>query len=172
MGGVEIADLKSLVVETDVPEQRLHLVKLEGPAEIVLDAFPDKRHRGKVLEIVPRVNRAKATVIVKTGFVDVPKGALPDMAARVSFLNEELDAEAVKEAPKTIVPSSAVVDRDSRKVVYVLENGRVRMVPVTLGPAFDGGFELIKGPPAGARLVKGPPAELADGKAVREVTHK
>ena len=38
MGGVQIADFSTLMVETDVPEQRLHQIKLGGPGEITLDA--------------------------------------------------------------------------------------------------------------------------------------
>jgi RND family efflux transporter MFP subunit len=170
MGGVEIADLDSLVIETDVPEQRLHLVKMGAPAEILLDAFPDRRHRGKVLEIVPRVNRAKATVTVKTGFVDPPEGALPDMAARVSFLASELDANAIKQKPKTVVPPAAVADRNGSKVVYVVDDGKVRMTSVTLGPPFGGGLELVRGPNPGTRLVKNPSPELYDGQRVQEIT--
>ena len=90
MGGVEIADFTTLMVETDVPEQRLHQVKMGGPAEIVLDAFPNRRYRGKAVEVTPKVNRAKATVTVKVAFVDENEGVLPDMAARVSFLSGEL----------------------------------------------------------------------------------
>jgi RND family efflux transporter MFP subunit len=168
MGGVEIADLATVAIETDVPEGRLHLVRLGAPAEIVLDAYPDRRYRGKVLEIVPRVNRAKASVTVKTGFVDVPEGALPDMAARVSFLSAELDEQAIKQRPRTVVPSAAIVERSGSKVVYVVEEGRVRVVPVTLGPPFGGGFELTRGPTPGTRLVKSPPPHLADGSKVRE----
>src|SRR5690606_10913834 len=76
MGGVEIADFSSLMVETDVPEQRLSLVKIGGPAEIVLDAYPDRRYRGKAVEITPKVNRANATVTVKVAFVDEKDGVL------------------------------------------------------------------------------------------------
>jgi len=39
---------------------------------------------------------------------------LPDMAARVSFLTNALDKEAMKAPPKTIVPSTAVVDVNGR----------------------------------------------------------
>src|SRR5262249_41534362 len=49
---LELADLsqQSLVVETDVPEGRLHRVRVGGPCEIVLDAFPSRRRRGETLE--------------------------------------------------------------------------------------------------------------------------
>jgi RND family efflux transporter MFP subunit len=165
---VEIADFRSLVVETDVPENRLHMIKIGSPCEIVLDAYPSKRHRGATLEIGKRVNRAKATVTVKVKFADAADGALPDMSARVSFLGEELSAEAMKEAPKRVVPTSAVVERGGGKVVFLFEGGKVRMVPVTLGGPAGGGLELIDGPPPGSRVISNPSPELADGQKVKE----
>jgi HlyD family secretion protein len=131
MGGVQIADFSSMMVETDVPEQRLGQIKMGGPAEIVLDAFPGKRFRGKAKQVTPTVNRTKATVTVKVEFVDENEGVLPEMSARVSFLNGELDKEAMKAPPKTIVPGSAVVELSGAKVVYRLESGIVRITPVS-----------------------------------------
>jgi len=169
-GSVEIADFSTLVVETDVPEGRLHMVEPGGPCEIVLDAFPNKRFRGKVKEIVPVVNRAKATVTVKVSFVDEPTGVLPDMSARASFLSEALDAEAVKEQPKLVVPESAITDRGGSKVVFVVDDGKLRMTPVALGEKYAGGFVLTQGPPAGTHVVKNPSGSLSDGQRVEERT--
>ena len=168
MGGVQIADFTTLMVETDVPEQRLSQVKMGGPCEIVLDAFPSVRYRGKAVEVTPKVNRTKATVTVKVAFVDENEGVLPDMAARVSFLASELDKEAMKAPPKTVVPGNAVVDIQGSKVVYRIEGGVVRMTTVTLGPAFGTGFEVANGVSAGTRVVSGPPQGLADGQRIKE----
>jgi len=168
MGSVQIADFETLMVETDVPEQRLQMVKLGTPTEIVLDAFPARRYRGVAAEITPQVNRSKATVIVRVSFVDEKEGVLPDMAARVSFLNQALDAKALKDPPKIIVPSSALAERAGSKVVFSVEDNVVRMLPVKLGPAFGRGFELIDGPRPGTRLVASPPETLADGQRVKE----
>ncbi len=168
MGGVQIADFSTLMVETDVPEQRLSQVKMGGPCEIVLDAYPSKRYRGKAIEVTPKVNRAKATVTVKVAFVDEKEGVLPDMAARVSFLSGELDKEAMKAPPKTIVPGVAVIELNGAKVVYRLESGVVRLTPVTLGPAFGTGFEVVSGVSSGTKLVSKPAPGLADGQKVKE----
>jgi RND family efflux transporter MFP subunit len=168
MGGVEIADFSTLMVETDVPEQRLSQVKLGGPAEIVLDAYPSKRFRGKAVEIMPKVNRSKATVTVKVAFVDDREGVLPEMAARVSFLSSELDKEQMKAPPKVIVPGSAVATINGSKAVYVYDDGQVQLRPVRLGPTFGSGFELLEGPPAGTKLVKDPRPDLTDGQRVKE----
>lgn len=168
MGSVEIADFDTLMVETDVPEQRLHMVTIGGPAEIVLDAFPARRYRGRTEEITPQVNRSKATVIVRVAFVDEKEGVLPEMAARVSFLSKPLDPEALKQPPKIIVPSAAVADRGGGKVVFAVEEDVVRMLPVKLGPSFGRGFELMEGPRPGTRLVSAPPETMADGQRVKE----
>lgn len=168
MGGVQIADFSTLMVETDVPEQRLSQVKLGGPAEIVLDAFPGKRFRGKAKEVTPTVNRTKATVTVKVAFVDENEGVLPEMSARVSFLSGELDKEAMQAPPKTIVPGSAIADLNGSKIVYRLEGGVVRITPVTLGPAFGTGFEVQSGVSSGTRVVNNPPQGLADGQKIKE----
>lgn len=168
MGGIEVADFSTLVVEVDVPEQRLNLVQIGGPAEIVLDAFPQTRLRGKALEVTPKVDRAKATVMVKVSFVDKFDRALPEMSARVSFLANELDAESMKQKPKPVVPAIALADRAGAKVVFVLEGDQVRMVPVSLGPEFGRGFELASGPAPGTRLISNPSVQLTDGQRVKE----
>jgi RND family efflux transporter MFP subunit len=165
---VELADFSSLMMESDVAEGRLHLVELGAPCEIVLDAFPKKRHRGRVAEISPKVNRAKATVTVKIEFVDPTERVLPDMAGRVSFLKEELDVEAMKAPAKVVIPAVALADRGGAKVVFVIEEGAARMRSVTLGEAVGTGFELLDGPPVGAKIVREPAETLTDGQKIKE----
>jgi RND family efflux transporter MFP subunit len=165
---VRIADFSSIVVETDVPEARLHLVKAGGPCEIVLDAYPDKRWRGEVAEVSPELNRAKATATVKVKFLDRDATVLPEMAARVSFLDAPLDVAKLKERPKRIVPGGAVTDRGGAKVVFTLDSGTVHMAPITLGAPFGDGFELVDGPAPGTKIVSDPGPNLGDGQAVKE----
>ena len=85
-----IADFTSMLVESDVTEARLHMIKKGSPCEVVLDAYPTKRFRGEAVDIGKSVDRAKATVVVKVKFLDPMDGVLPDMSARVSFLSEGL----------------------------------------------------------------------------------
>jgi RND family efflux transporter MFP subunit len=165
---VSLADFSTLVVETDVPEGRLGQVKLGSPCEIQLDAFPGKRFRGQAVEIASKVDRSKATVGVKVKFVDDNTGVLPDMAARVSFLGKELDEASMKEPPRLVVPGSAVAERNGQKVVFVIDQGKVRQAPIVLGPAFGDGFEVKSGPTAGTKVVNNPAPDLAEGQNVKE----
>ncbi|MBV9947396.1 MAG: efflux RND transporter periplasmic adaptor subunit [Myxococcales bacterium] len=164
----KIADFDSIVVETDVPEGRLRLVRPGAPCEIVLDAYPDRRWRGEIVETGPQLNRAKASATVKVRFLDRDDSVLPEMAARVSFLDSPLDQKELAEPPKRVVPAAAVAERAGAKVVFVVDGDHVRMVPVTLGAPFGGGFELQGEPAPGTKLVADPPATLADGQAIKE----
>jgi RND family efflux transporter MFP subunit len=165
---VEIADFDSLEVEVDVPESRLNLVHVGTPCEIVLDAEPSRRRAGTAVELSTRVNRAKATLIVKVKFDEGTAGVLPDMAARVSFLTKRVDAESMKVPPKRVVPKSAVVDRGGSKVVFVVDEGKARLTKVVLGPAVGDGYEMLEGPLPTTRIVQSPAPDLADGQRVKE----
>ncbi len=173
IGVVIIATLDDLEVQADVSESQFSKVKLGTPAEIILDAFPDRRFAGKVSEIRPTVDRSKASVTVKVKFVDNSDGVLPDMAAKVSFLAHALRADQLKAAPKLVAPSAAVVTRDGQSVVFAVDtDGHVRKEPVTvvgpLGGAGSAMVELSNGPPTGTRVVLRPSNELADGRSVKE----
>jgi RND family efflux transporter MFP subunit len=169
-GVVEVVDMQSLVVEVDVPENRLAQVEPDAPCEIVLDADPTKRYRGSVKEIGHRVNRSKATVPVKIRFVDRPTIVLPEMAARVSFLAAAIDAKAAAAPSKLVVPAAAVVQRNGADVIFIFDDadGDVRMSTVKVGAALGDDRELETAIPAGTKVVLNPPANLGDGQKVKE----
>ena len=52
--------------------------------------------------------------------------------------------------------------------MFVVNDGVVKMVPVKLGPAFGGGFELVEGPAPGHAWSSQPSPELADGQRIKE----
>src|SRR5438045_6781072 len=169
-GGIaSLADFESLRVEADVSESQVAKLAIGTPAEIVLDAFPDRRYRGKVAEVRPRVDRAKATVTVKVAFVDEPKDVLPDMGSKVTFLTRQLDEAAQKAPPTPAVAPDVVVDRGENKAVFVVQqNGTVKSVPVITGAPLGNLLSLREGPPPGTRVVRSPPPDLKDGMRVKE----
>ena len=169
-GGIaSIADFSTLQVEADVSESQVTKLALGTPAEIALDAFPDKRFRGKVAEVRPRVDRAKATVMVKVAFVDDPKDVLPDMGSKVTFLARELDESAQKAAPTPAVPPDTVVDRGETKAVFAVQaDETVKAIAVVTGAPLGNLISLRQGPPPGTKLVRSPPASLKDGMRIKE----
>ncbi len=120
---VTIADMDSLEVEVDVSESNLGMVKMGQPAEIQLDALPDERFRGEVATIVPTADRTKATVLVKVRFLEKDKRILPEMSAKVAFL--EHDVQADQKNPRLAVNPAAIANIRGRQVAYVIKDGRV-----------------------------------------------
>ena len=134
---------------------------------MILDAFPSKRFRGQVFEILPRIDRAKATGTVKVKMLEGTDVVLPGMSARVNFFSRPLQPGELGAPPKKIIPADAVAERGERKVAFALENGRAREIPLVLGGAAAGGFELKEGPSPGVSLVRSPPSTLTNGQPSR-----
>ena len=160
---VTIADMNTLEVEADVSESSIAKIKPEQPVEIQLDALPNLRLAGLVSRIVPTVDRSKATVLVKVRFVDRDPRILPDMSAKVAFLQQVVPADERK--PVTAVQPAAVVERSGRKLVFVVTDNKVQAVDVTIGGKV-GELVQVNGVKPGDRVVLNPGDKLKDGATV------
>lgn len=162
-----IVDMNSLEVDVDVNEAYIGRVKPAMPAEAVLDAYPDWRIPAHVIAIVPAADRGKATVKVRVALERKDARIVPDMGVRVSFLDAKPAPAA--QAPKgVLVPAGAIVRRDGRSVVFVVEDGKARAR--TVQPAAQAYGALKRVPAAvnaGDSVVLSPPAGLHDGAAVQ-----
>jgi len=161
---VTIADMSSLVVEVDVSESNIEKVKVGQPCEIQLDALPESRFRGAVHMIVPTADRSKASVMVKVRFLERDKRILPEMSARVSFLTRPVSPG--EQQPKTALNQGAVVTRNGRQVVYLVEGKRVKEVAVTPGNKIGDLMEIKAGLKSGDKVVVNPAAKLRDGARI------
>ena len=161
---VTIADMSTLEVEADVAESSLGRITVGQPCEIQLDAVPDTRFAGVVNRIVPTVDRAKATVMVKIGFVDRDQRVLPDMSAKVAFLEREVAAADRK--PVTAVPRQAVVERDGMKIVFIVKEGRAVRTRIDTGRALGDLIE-VSGIQAGEKIILTPLDKVGDGTRVK-----
>jgi len=83
-----IVDMDSLEVEVDVSENFINRVHPNQAATVRLNAYPDWSIPASVIAIVPTADRSKATVMVRVGFKVKDPRILPEMGARVSFLND------------------------------------------------------------------------------------
>lgn len=161
---VTIADMSSLHVEVDVAESNLGKVKFGQPCEIQLDALPDLRFRGAVHMIVPTADRTKATVMVKVRFIDKDPRTLPEMSAKVAFLERPVKPE--EQQPRTAVNRSAVIDRGDKKALYVVKDGRAAETVVTLGRELGDLVEVASGANPGDRIVLNPVRSIKNGTRI------
>lgn len=164
---VTIADLSSLQAEVDVSESSIAKVRTGQPALIQLDAYPDVRFPGQTHMVVPTADRSKATILVKVRFRDLDPRVLPEMSAKVAFLERELSDEEL--VPRLAAPVQALTRRDNRDVAFVVKDGAAVLTPVTLGRPMGDLVEIAGGLAAGDRLVLQPPEGLSAGDPVRPV---
>jgi len=162
---VSIADMKSLQVEADVSESNLGKVKEGQPCEIQLDALPDERFRGVLHTVVPTADRSKATVMVKVRFLDPDRRILPEMSAKVAFLERQV--AATEQRSKTSVSQGAVRNRNGKQVVYLVKDDRVVETVVTLGERIGDQIEVLSGIRAGDKVALKPLEKLKDGAKIK-----
>src|SRR5215510_15031561 len=161
-----LVEFSSLYVGADVNEANLSKLSKEQPAEITLDAVPDKTYHGRLRQIVPAADRQKATVRVKVAFLDGDDRVLPDLSARVAFTAEPTHGKEARS--RVVVPKATITQVDGKTGVFRLIDGRARFTPVTAGGDVQGQIEVTQGLQGGEKLVSlsgGIP--LKDGEKVR-----
>ena len=161
---VNMADMETLEVEADVAESSIGKIRVGMPTEVQLDAYPELRLLGEVSRVVPTVDRSKATLLVKVAFREKDARALPDMSAKVGFL--ERFPEANERKAVTAVRPEAVAKRGDRSVLFVLDkDNRAKETPVRVARKLGDLLE-VEGVKAGDRVVLAPPEKLRDGATV------
>jgi len=163
---VTIADMTSLMVETDVSESNIEKIKQDSDCEIVLDAYPDKSYQGFVFKIVPTADRSKATVLVKVGFKNYDSRVLPEMSAKVSFLSEKKEGEE-NQLPVLTIPLSAVDDLNGRKVVYFVEDDKAFQKEISTGRLLGNYVEILSGLKEGDEIIDNLDENINDGVHVK-----
>jgi Cu(I)/Ag(I) efflux system membrane fusion protein len=145
----KIADLSSVWVLTDLPEQDLGSVRTGQTALLSFVAFPGRTFSGKVDFIYPMLNAgtrtAKARIVMPN-----PNGLFrQDMYASVSIATSE-----TRPGPLLIVPDSAIIDSGTRQAVLVAKGGgRFEPRMVRVGGRGNGSAEILEGLQAGEQVV-------------------
>src|SRR5579863_529254 len=135
-GGIaKIVDMDSLEVDVDVSENFIHRVHSKQPATITLNAYPDWQIPAEVIAVIPTADRSKATVKVRIAFKQKDARIVPEMGARVAFLDDAHESHETSRAtpPGVIVPPEAVLANGDSGVVYVINGSTAEQRTVRLG---------------------------------------
>jgi RND family efflux transporter MFP subunit len=162
---VTMADPASLLIEADISETSLPKVRVGQPCEVQLDALPDARFPAVVHMIVPTADRAKGTVLAKVRLTALDPRILPEMSAKVAFL--ERPVTAGETVARVAVSPLAVTERGGSPTVFLLRDGRAAAVAVTVGAKLGDLVEIDAGLAGGERAILDPPSRLRDGMKVK-----
>jgi RND family efflux transporter MFP subunit len=169
-GGIAtIVDMDSLEVDVDVSENFISRVHAKQPAAITLNAYPDWHIPAEVIAIVPTADRSKATVEVRVGFKQRDTRVLPEMGARVSFVDDAAPTTGAAAAVSTavIVPAEAIQTEGDSGAVFVVDDRTVHRQVVLLGQKGSNGQTILSGLDPGATVAIGDFTKLHDGARIK-----
>jgi RND family efflux transporter MFP subunit len=163
-----VVDMDSLEVEVDVNENFITRVRSSQPVTIRLNAYPDWEIPGEVIAIIPTADRSKATVKVRVAFKQRDARILPEMGARVSFLQDAQAATASAQPRRAvIVPVEALEVHGASGTAFVLHGSKVEKRTVKLGAQSAQGQTVLSGIDSGTRLAIAVRGQLSDGVEVK-----
>jgi HlyD family secretion protein len=167
---VALADLATLEMEADVSEANVARLQEGQPAEVTVEAFPDRKYKAVLRQVIPTADRTKATVLTKVTLLDKDKDLKPEMSAKVTFLEpagaDATDAAAPAKAA-VLVPPTTVVTRDGGQKVFEIVDGVARLRPITTSGTRRDLLIVTDGLAGTETLVARPSESLKDGTRVK-----
>jgi membrane fusion protein, multidrug efflux system len=141
-----IHQLDPILIQLDFPMERIDALHLGQKAEIVLDAFPQETFEGEVARILPVVSTKTRVLPV------ILEVANPDNRIRAGisgFVRVE-----TKKSYASTVPSVAVIKKQSKAMVFCVEDNRAQIREVRTGPITDAGqIEILAGLAPGDEVI-------------------
>ena len=170
-----IADLDELEVQTEVSENSVAKLTPTMPAEVKLQAYQDQIYKGRLRQIFPSADRAKAIVEVRVTILDADAHVKPEMSASVTFQEKRKaeasatasDTPAAPAAPIVLIPKRTLTDQNGASVVWVVTGTTATRRTVTLGRERLDQVEVRSGVAPGEALILNPPSTLTDRGPIR-----
>lgn len=190
---MEIADLSTMLMKARVDESNIAPVRGGQKATININSFPDRKFPGEVelvglkklqdrdgtsyfeTQILVKQEQADAIYSGMTANADIEVRTFSDV---LRVPSQAVVDRRVDELPKDVVTDNPNVDRSKvfARVVYKLEDGKARAVPVTIGSSDVTHTVVVSGLSEGDQVITGPFKVLVtlrqDQKVVDETVAK
>lgn len=195
---MRIANLQEMEVNVEVSENDIIRVSLYDTADIEVDAYPDRKFKGVVTEMA---NSAQASLtasvdqvtnfdvrimVLRESYIDLIDPEKPEMSPFRPGMSATVDIRTEYVDKVITVPIQSVTtksdttglkeDDEVREVLFVYEDGKVKMLDVVTGIQDDTYIEIKEGLGENEEVVSAPyraiHRKLEDGDRVRKVPEK
>lgn len=158
-----VARTDELEIKINIAERFISRVSNKQTATVTFDAYPNVEFAATVKEISPVLDTMTRTMQAKLKFNKKDDRVKVGMYARVKLVTD-----SVKNA--IVIPSTAIVTREGKNYVFVINGDKARIQEVESGIAVDNKTEITKGLGAGDEIVIKGQALLNDGVKVNVVS--
>jgi len=159
-----VADLRVLKLEAGVSELEAGRLRTGMPARISVQARPGETFDGRLAAIAPEVDARNRHFAIEVRTSN-PGSLLSGMYATATIPLEHV-------AGALAVPRNAIATRDGRRVVFKVDQGTVRDVPVVEGLSSGTQVQISDGLQAGDVIVADARRDVAPGTKVNPVFAK
>ena len=158
---LQIVNLATMVTQGNVPERNISRLAIGNPANVIVDAVPDREFEGVVARIAPVLDAATRSALIE---IDIPNREMilkAEMFARIS-----LDLGSLREA--TLIPRDGLVYRGQDPGVYIVEGESTRPIfrVIETGMTREGRIEVLGNLNPGTRIVGRGATMLRDGDRI------
>ncbi len=162
---VTIGDLSQLEVKTYIPEKYFGTLKVGLAAEVRVEAYPDAVFGATVQSISPVVDPNSRTVETILRFDQKDSRITAGMFSKVKlYFSSYQDVVAVSE--------NAVTVRMDQLIVFTIEDGKAKSMPIKKGITVDGMVQIVSGVNVGDVIITEGINAVLDGTEVTVINDK
>ncbi len=134
----KLLDVSKLRIDVGVLESEIVNIAKGNRVQVKVNAFPGKHFEGKVVFISPFIDTENKTCKVTIELSNPHSDLKPGMFAQVNIEIESLE-------DRVLIPEDALLIRDRRSLVFVVEDDLAKWKYVTIGEQNDEYIEIIEG---------------------------
>lgn len=158
-----IADPGSVYFSADIDEADIGKAKVGQKVKLALDSFPDEEFESTIVSV------KFAAIKTSGGGTAFPtKIALPENLEQKFKLGMNGDAEIIVQEKESVlyVPMSAVMEREEKKYVWVVEKSRATKKEIRTGLEIDDEVEVSEGLNEGETIISEGISKVKEGQKV------
>ncbi|PKL79278.1 MAG: hypothetical protein CVV25_08525 [Ignavibacteriae bacterium HGW-Ignavibacteriae-4] len=158
----KLLDISKLRIDVGVLESEITEIAKDNTAKITVTALPNQKYIGRVVFVSPYIDPINKTCKVTVEINNPDAKLKPGMFAQVN-----IETESLKN--KILIPKDALLVRDRRNLVFVLEEKLARWKYVDIGEQNDLFIEILKGVVPGEDVIVEGQYTLAHDARVRVI---
>jgi RND family efflux transporter MFP subunit len=156
---ITLQAVQGMRMQTWVSEADIAYIRAGDPARVIVSGIAGREYAANIEWVGVNADRATGNFPVKLILSGETDALRPGMTARAEL-------QGISKPDALLLPEQALVDRNRRRVVFVIENGVAHLREPLLAAGFSNRLQILDGLVAGDHVVVAGHAHLLDGDTV------